>query len=208
MSFFKLDRTGPIWGLAGFVLGVALTGTAIGALGNSASTSLPGQSLVRNADTSIVLSQRIIASRVKDDEFEMAINEFPIAIQRKFRTDVASGKYRLLWLTAWDWDTAEGEIGNTISILTNDYRRFITLTERRTRIAIPEPQSGIIEMRGEVSEDGNISISVLSGTQPIALPTMAPGQTVKLHIDAVEPVAVSANGHTTSSFHAAPPADY
>jgi hypothetical protein len=38
-------------------------------------------------------------------------------------------------------------------------------------------------MRGEVTEDGNISISILSGTQPIALPRMSPGQAIRFQID-------------------------
>ena len=122
-------------------------------------------------------------SIVKTDEVEAAINTFAAGAQRKIRKDVANGKYRLAWLTVWDWDTAEGEVGNTISILSNDYRRYVMLNERRTRIAIPAPRSGYIEMRGEVSEDDNISISLLSGTQPIALPTMSPGQTVRIQIE-------------------------
>ena len=43
--------------------------------------------------------------------------------------------------------------------------------------------SGYVEMRGEATEDGNISISLLSGTQPIALPPMSPEQTVRIQID-------------------------
>ena len=190
MPIFKLESTGPIWGLAGFILGAVLSGSAVGALGHSASTSFSpssdqpqAQAPVGNADASRVLPQRIVVSVVKNDEVEAAINDFPAGTQRKVRKDVASGKYRLAWLTVWDWDTAEGEIGNTISILADDYRRYVTLNERRTRIAIPAPRSGYIEMRGEVSEDDNISISLLSGTQPIALPTMSPGQVIKIQIE-------------------------
>ena len=182
-------NTGPIWGFAGFLLGAVLSGSAVGALGHSASTSLSPssdkpqtQAPVEQAHTTLALPQRIIVSEVKSDEIEAAINTFAVAAQRKIRKDVAGGKYRLLWLTAWDWDTAE-ETGNTISILSDDYRRYVTLNERRTRIAIPEPRSGYIEMRGEVSEDDNISISLLSGTQPIALPTMSPGQVIKIQIE-------------------------
>jgi len=189
VPILKLERTGPIWGLAGFILGAVLSGTAVGALGHSASTTFSpssdkpqAQARVEQADASLVLPQRIIVSGVKSDEIEAAISDFPVGAQRKIRKDIASGKYRLLWLTAWDWDTAE-ETGNTISILSDDYRRYVTLNGRRTRIAIPEPRSGYIEMRGEVTEDGNISISILSGTQPIALPRMSPGQAIRFQID-------------------------
>jgi hypothetical protein len=141
-------------------------------------------------------------SKVRNDEVDAAINNFPASVQRKIRKDVANGKYRLMWLTTWDWDTAEGEVGNTISILSDDYRRYVTLTERRTRIAVPQPRSGYIEMRGEVSEDGNISISLLSGTQPIALPPMSPGQAIKLQIDVSDAAGrVSVGTRFNSALH-------
>ena len=182
-----LKSKGPIWGLAGFILGAVLSGSAVGALGLSTSLAPPFdkpqvQAPVGNADGSRVLPQRVVVSVVKSDEVEAAINTFAVGAQRKIRKDVANGKYRLVWLTVWDWDTAEGEIGNTISILSGDYRRYVTLNERRTRIAIPEPRSGYIEMRGEVADEGNIAISLMSGTQPIALPRMSPGQSLKIDI--------------------------
>jgi len=185
-----LKSKGPIWGLAGFILGALLSGSAVGALGHSASTSLSpssdkpqAQASVVKEDATLVFPQRIVVSEVKNDEIEAAIDTFAVGAQRKIRKDVASGKYRLLWLTAWDWDTA-GETGDSISILSDDYRRYVTLNSRRTRIAIPEPQSRYIEMRGEVAESGNISISLLSGTHPIALPRMAVGQPIRIQIEA------------------------
>jgi hypothetical protein len=186
---FKSERTGPIWGVAGFILGALLSGSAVGALGHSAPTLLSpssdqpqAQALVEKTVASLALPQRIIVSEVKGEDIEAAISSFAPAAQRKIRKDVDIGKYRLVWLTAWDWDTAE-ETGNTISILSDGYRKYVTLNSRRTRIAIPEPQSGYIEMRGESTEDGNISISLLSGTQPIALPRMSLEQTIRIQID-------------------------
>ena len=93
------------------MLGAVLSGSAVGALGHSASTTPPSdkpqaQARVEQADASLVLPQRIIVSGVKSDEIEAAISDFPVGTQRKIRKDIASGKYRLLWLTAWDWDTA------------------------------------------------------------------------------------------------------
>ena len=190
----KLKITGLICGLAGFILGAVLSGTAIRALGHSASTSLSPSSEkpqpmapVEMADGTLTLSQRIIVSEVKNDEIEAAINTFAAPVQRKIRKDLANGKYRLLWLTAWDWDTA-GETGDAISILCDSYRKYATLNSRRTRIAIPEPRSSFIEIRGEVMENDNISVSLLSGTQPIALPRMSLEQTMRIQIVVSEAV--------------------
>jgi hypothetical protein len=187
---FRLERTGLIWGLTGFILGAAVAGTAVDALEHSGSTLLASssyepqtQSLDTNANASLVLPQRVIASVVKTDEIEAAIDSFSAAIKRKVRNDVTNGRYRLLWLTVWDWDMAV-ETGDTISILSDDFRRYVTLNRNRTRIAIPEPRSGYIEMRGEIpTAEGNISISILSGTHPIALPRMSSEQVIRIQID-------------------------
>ena len=198
-----LQFKGPIWGLAGFFLGAVLTGGAVGALQPSALSSppwdLPQVRAPVALDTPRIVPQRIVASFIKAEEVEAAINTFAVGAQRKIRKDVAAGKYRLAWLTIWDWDTAAGEVGNTVSILTDDYRRYVTLKERRSRVAIPVPRSGYIEMRGELSDDDHISISLLSGTTPIALPVMSPGEVIKVQIEVAEPVAASAKGSPKSS---------
>lgn len=180
-------KKGATWGLAGFILGTVVSGLAVGALGRSTATSPSpdkpqAQAPVEMPNGTLALPQRIIVPRVENDEIEAAINSFAVSVQPKIRKDVASGKYRLLWLTAWDWDTA-GDTGDSISILSDGYRKYATLNNRRTRFAIPEPRSGYIEVRGEVVESGNISISVLSGTQPLALPQMALEQTVRIQIE-------------------------
>src|SRR4051794_38749488 len=100
---------GPIWGLAGFSLGVVLSAVAVAALGSSAPTpSSPSfdkphaQAPAWSADASPALPQNL----VKNDEVEAAVNSFAAGAQRKIRKEVDSGKYRLVWLTLWDWDTA------------------------------------------------------------------------------------------------------
>jgi hypothetical protein len=175
-------RTGAIWGLIGFTLGALLSGAAVGAIGYSralAPSPNAKQEVHISHDES---SLRIFLPPVKSDEIDNALRFLPKKEQIKIREDVANQKYHLLWLTIWDWDTAAGEDGNTISITSDGFRRILTLNGRRTRTVIPAPKSGYIEFRGEATEDGNINISVLSGEQPIALPSMPPGQTAKVAI--------------------------
>src|SRR5213078_5307180 len=95
----------------------------------SPSPDHPPAAAVSEAPVSLALPQKIVVSVVNKDEIEAAIQDFPAAVQPKIRKDVAAGKYRLLWLTVWDWDTSQ-ETGDTISILSNDYRRFVILNSR------------------------------------------------------------------------------
>jgi len=75
---------GATWGLAGFILGTALSGIAVGALWHP-TAALPQsekpqvQAPVSNAGALLVLPQRIVVSAVKDDEVEAAINTFASA---------------------------------------------------------------------------------------------------------------------------------
>jgi hypothetical protein len=128
---------------------------------------------------------------VRNDELDEAIKDFCPKCQLQVRQDLRDGKYRLLWLTVWDWDTAEGEPANTVIITTDVYRQIIALNNRRTRVAIREPKSGYVGMRGLFTADGKINVSLLSGTQPIALPVMSPGQDIKFKVDAQQVVAHS-----------------
>ena len=102
--------------------------------------------------------------------------------QHLFRAEVEAGRYRLVWLTIWDWDARDENDGDTISINSDNYRRAVKLRNHRSQIAIPEPKSGFIELRGEETGDGIFAVSVLSGEQPIALPHMGRGQSVKLEL--------------------------
>ena len=183
-------KAGAAFGLVGFILGAVLSATVVGAFGLSASTSpSPDQSKTEmagvNTASTYSAPQRFILPIVGNDEIEAAIKDFPPKGQSKLREDLANGTTRLLWLTAWDWDTAEGEPANTVLIATDNYRQLVSLNNRRTRIAIREPKSGYIEMRGVFTVDGNINISLLSGTQPIALPVMAPGKTTRIAVEGV-----------------------
>jgi hypothetical protein len=176
-------------GIAGFVLGIAVSATTMGVLAYSRTSSsfetaksfvptTPDPGKVKTYAHRIVLPS--VASGDVDDA--IASMGLPPVEQHRVRQDLDEGQYRLLWLTLWDWDTANDK-GDTISITGDNYRRLFVLHNRRTRIAIPEPKSGYLELRGEQTEDGIIAISLLSGAQPLALPRMALGQSVKVEVD-------------------------
>ena len=182
MLMLKLKRTASIWGLVGFVLGALLSGGVVGAIGYSRALVPSPNTEKKDQIGQNGSSLRIFLPPVQSDEIDIAIRSLPKKEQLIIRQDLANQKYQLVWLTIWDWDTAAGEEGNTVSVASDEFRRIMKLDGHRARTVIPKPKSGYIEFRGEATEDGNINISVLSGTQPIALPTMQPGQTAKVEI--------------------------
>ena len=175
------------WGWLAFLLAAAaLSGGGIGAIVDRgigyASSGAPA--VWETASTKFVMPDRVYLPGVAAQDYNQALDSMGLSPpeRRQIRDDIAARKVRLLWLTLWDWDT-QTESGDTILITAGDYQRRFTLSSHRTRIAIPEPRSGIIELRGERSEDGIIAISFLTGNRPVAVPYMRPGDTAKLEID-------------------------
>lgn len=170
------------WSISGFLLGALLAGG--GLLSYSLASAPRAGSPVEARCASLVLPQRIYLSAVPEQETAGALESMnlPPQEQLKLQEAVAGRRTRLLSLTLWDWD-ARTEHGDTISIMSDDYKRLYTMRNQRHSIVIPEPRSGFLDLRGERSEDGIIAISLLSGTSPIALPRMVPGQTLRIEID-------------------------
>jgi hypothetical protein len=181
-------KAGWTFGAIGFILGALISGTAVEAFRYPAALFPPQQSEADHVPTATAAArtfpQRIVLNAVKADQLSAAVETMGVDKdgQHLFRADVEAGKYRLLWLTLWDWDARDENDGDTISINSDSYRRAVKLRNHRFQIAIPEPKSGYIELRGEETGDGIFAVSVLSGGQPIALPHMGHGQSVKLDI--------------------------
>ena len=150
----------------------------------SGKTKLIFSDHIESADSKFSLRSPVSLPGVAAQDYDEALESMALSTQerQRLRSDIDARKIRLLWLTLWDWDT-QTESGDTISITAGEYQRSFTLSSHRTRIAVPEPRSGTIELKGEHSEDGIIAISLLTGNRPIALPYMSPGDTVKLEID-------------------------
>ena len=155
---------------------------------SAAASTRKFQSLAQSDLISLALPGRLSLPIVRPDEIAEALETMNLSSEERKRIkDELAGGRRLLWLTVWDWDTG-AETGDTISIRSGGYKRVLTMSNRRQRIAIAEPRSGFVELRGEQSEDGIVAISLLSGVYPLAVPRMAPGQSVRIEIDPL-PVA-------------------
>jgi len=186
----KHHVTGLAGGFIGFLTGAVVFGTALEAFLHPSEPTSPMRPLVEQARAGApnevrALPQRILLRPVGSEDLPAALDSMGLNKDEQLlvRGDLDAHKYRLIWLTIWDWDAQDENSGDTISITSDNYRRALRLLNRRQLIAIPEPRSGFLDLRGERSQDEIIAISLLSGAQPVALPRMAVGQSVRIEID-------------------------
>jgi hypothetical protein len=176
--------------LAAFLAGAAAAGAGVGAfayghtVGRGGAPPDAAPPRIEAQCANLVLPNRVFLPAVAEDEIEQAIDsmDLPIEERQRVEADLAERKYRLVWLTVWDWDT-DARRADTVGIASGEYSRDLVLSGERRRIAVPEPLSGFIDIRGERAADGIITVSVLSGLRPIALPHMSPDQTARIEID-------------------------
>lgn len=188
----KHRKVGLTCGVIGFAVGASMCGAAVATFRSPPTLALPSAQSAEQAREGTThvrtFGQRIILRTVKPEEMPAALRTMGVDRdgQLLIQSDVEGGRYRLLWLTVWDWDARSETEGDTISIYSGDYRRAVKLQNRRNQIAIPEPKAGYLEVHGERTEDGTITISLLSGAQPIALPRMAGGDALKIEIETAD----------------------
>jgi hypothetical protein len=177
--------------LGGLLLGVAMSMATAGSNGPPAQLKAArGSSAPLAANTPTIAEQvsagSVTLSTVKTAELAdaLASMDLPNDEQARIADDVEVGKYKLLWLTVWDWD---GDvIADRITIASGNYRRTLELPKSRKTIAVPSPSSTFIEITGDprnVGYAGWTTLGLLSGARPIALSRMVPGTTARIDID-------------------------
>ena len=149
-----------------------------------------------NADATVVptFSEQkttgpVILTSVRESELGDALTSMGLSPERErvIADDVKSHRYRLLWLTVWDWDG--DAVPDHISITSGDYKRQMELPKGRKTIAIPEPRSRYIEISGDPHNSGYegwTTLALLSGERPIALSRLVPGKSLQIEIDGAD----------------------
>jgi hypothetical protein len=123
---------------------------------------------------------------VRETEIDDALASMALSPERErvIGAEVKSQRYRLLWLTVWDWDG--DDVPDRITMTSGDYKRQMELPKGRKTIAIPEPRSRHIEIAGDPSNrgyEGWTTLALLSGQRPIALSRLVAGKSLQIEID-------------------------
>ncbi len=128
----------------------------------------------------------VILNSVRETELDDALASMALSPERErvIGAEVKSHRYRLLWLTVWDWDG--DDVPDRITITSGDYKRQMELPKGRKTVAIPEPRSRYIEIVGDPSNrgyEGWTTLALLSGQRPIALSRLVAGKSLQIEID-------------------------
>jgi hypothetical protein len=131
----------------------------------------------------------VILTSVRESELGDALASMGLSPERErvIGAEVKSHRYRLLWLTLWDWDG--DDVPDRITITSGDYKRQMELPKGRKTAAIPEPRSRYIEIAGDPRNrgyEGWTTLALLSGQRPIALSRLVAGKSLQIEIDGAD----------------------
>ncbi len=92
--------------------------------------------------------------------------------------DMDAGRISLVWVTVWDNYAEDGDV---VDLSSDGVSVRVPLLNATTRIALPRPAGGIINLQGVHDGGGGITLGVISGgAGEILAPPLVPGQIIGL----------------------------
>lgn len=118
---------------------------------------------------------------VTEEERDKAVSsmDLPPEEQVSLKQDLQDNKVKLVWFTLWDDKHQDGDI---VSLSSEGFLRTILLKNAPERVAIPAPNSGIVNVIGGKDGGGGITIGLKSGETTVPLPRMRQGQTISVPV--------------------------
>lgn len=111
----------------------------------------------------------------------LALMQLPPAESQSLKAQIDNNQVKLIWVTLWD---TMAEDGDTVQLDSGGYRTVVKLKNAMQKVAVPEPENGIITVTGVYDGGGGITVGMISGDQPVNLPIMDVGQVLAVPIAA------------------------
>ncbi len=105
----------------------------------------------------------------------LAAMALPAEQERQLEDDLAGGVTRLVWLSFTD---VVAQDGDRVRVESGPYATEVTALHESTRVYLPEPPTGVVNVTGIHDGGGGITIAITSGEVPVNLPFMNVGQAV------------------------------
>ncbi|MBK8638390.1 MAG: hypothetical protein IPN92_08915 [Chromatiaceae bacterium] len=174
-------RPGAVWKTVAIAAAVAV-GVALGALflGGGAADQVTDQERSRiEAEFNALSSVQLPAVATADRDRALDSMKLPPAERTAIATAVDQGQVKLGWITLWDNYVEDGD---RVLLSSDSLTIPVALLNAKTTVAMPLPNSGVVNLTGVNDGGGGITVGVLSGGNPVRVPVMAPGQTIGIPV--------------------------
>lgn len=109
----------------------------------------------------------------------VAALKLPAADASRLQQELVAGTSRLIYVTLWDDVAVDGDV---VRLSSNGLSIDLSLSHQPTRVAIPAPPQGVVNLTGVRDGGGGITVAVMSGSEHVPLPPMSPGQKIGIPV--------------------------
>jgi len=168
------------------IFAISLIGLAVGAYAfwpAGASDQVSRQDLDRmTASWNEAARDRVSLPAVAaaDLKAALATTGLPEKQQSELETSTHNGSVSLVWLTVWDTMAEDGDIA---AFESDGLRITVPLLKRQTRIAVPRPAGGVINLIGvKDGGGGGVTVGVMSDGREVLVPPLSEGEVVGIPV--------------------------
>ena len=173
------------WPKLGLMIGAAVLAAALGAgvylTGDPADQPSPAQIAEMESSWAAAREAKVSLPQVQPEERAEALAglNLPQEQEEALQAEVAAERVSLVWLTLWDNMDEDGDV---VSLHSDGVNLTVPLLKNATRIALPRPAGGVINLTGVKDGGGGITLGLMSGPDQVLIPPLAPGQVVGIPV--------------------------
>lgn len=171
----------------GLMIGAAILAAAVGAgvyLNNSgapADEPSPAQIAEMESSWNAARQAGVSLPLVTPEERAEALAslDLPEEQEETLQAEIQAERVSLIWITLWDNMAQDGDI---VSLYSDGVNLSVPLLNAPTRIALPRPAGGVVNLTGTKDGGGGITLGLMSGPDQVLIPPLTPGQVVGIPV--------------------------
>lgn len=169
----------------GLTIGGVILALVVGAglyfTGSSSDDPTPAQIAQMESSWAAALQNKVSLPSVQPQDLAEALTtmKLPEKEREALQAEISDGQIDLVWVTLWDNMVEDGDV---VSLHSDGVTIVVPLLKKPTRIALPRPTKGVINLTGVRDGGGGITLGLMSGPDQVLIPPMAPGQVVGIPV--------------------------
>jgi hypothetical protein len=135
-----------------------------------------------NASWAKAVQEKVLLPDVQPSELSAALasTDLPGPQRAELEAAVKRGDAQLVWITLWDDMSEDGDVA---ALESEGLRITVPLLNKKTRVAIPKPAGGVVNLIGlKDGGGGGVTVGVMSGNQEVLVSPMIEGQVIGIPV--------------------------